>query len=128
MLIVVYVALALKTVEILHHRIECMLTETFFIDWERPRGHVIPERGEDAEVSNYRTALLFFLSTGGSKHGDAQSSATDTSDNLAHVHDRQRVERATEVPQNRTRSSALCYALSTARMQFRGTRSGNASE
>lgn len=50
MLVIIYIALGLKAIEIIHSRIENMLTETFFIDWERSRGHVIPDRGEDSEV------------------------------------------------------------------------------
>lgn len=45
-LVCVVVAFILKTIEILHNRIAQLLTETFFIDWERARGHALPDVGQ----------------------------------------------------------------------------------
>jgi meckelin len=50
MIVCIYIAFALKCIEMLHSCVEQSLTETFFIDWERPRGTVIPLKGEDAQI------------------------------------------------------------------------------
>jgi len=50
MLVIIYISLGLKAIDLLHQRVCSMLTETFFIDWERSRGHVIPDQGEEGNV------------------------------------------------------------------------------
>lgn len=39
-------AMALKTIELINMIAEQVTTKVFFVDWERPRGYIIPRVGE----------------------------------------------------------------------------------
>ena len=66
-----------------------MLTETFFIDWERSRGHVIPDQGEEGGVRHYTKVKLHLpVTADGTIIVSGQQPAAKSSHYLAHLHDR----------------------------------------